>query len=154
DTDRVFLVPVHDGEYAKVGTVATVGERIRVPGGGRVVTLEGVHRGTAGAASTGPDGRLYVEVEEHPDVEPPRIKTAELEREYRAIVEEILEVRDADPRISAFVRSITETGALADTAAYAPDISFAQKVELLEAMDVVERLELATQFQRERLAEL
>jgi ATP-dependent Lon protease len=154
EADRVFLVPVHEGEYARVGTVARVGEHARMPGGGRVVNLEGVVRGIAGAASNGADGRLYVEVEEHPDVEPPRIKTAELEREYRAIVEEILELREADPRISAFVRSITETGALADTCAYAPDISFAQKVELLEAIDVVARLELAIRLQRERLAEL
>jgi ATP-dependent Lon protease len=154
DAERVFLVPVHEGEYATVGTVAEVGERIRIPGGGHAVTLEGLHRGTAGAARTGADGRLYVEVDEHPDEEPPRVKTAELEREYRAIVEEILELVEADSRISAFVRSITETGTLADTVAYAPDISFAQKVELLEAVDVVERLELATRFQRERLAEL
>ncbi|HEY3181318.1 MAG TPA: AAA family ATPase, partial [Gaiellaceae bacterium] len=154
DADRAFLVPVHEGEYAKVGTVAAVGERIRIPGGGRAVTLEGLHRGTAGAAHTGADGRLYVEVEEHPDEEPARIKTAELEREYRAIVEEILELVEADSRISAFVRSITEIGTLADTVAYAPDISFAQKIELLEAVDVIERLELATRFQRERLAEL
>jgi ATP-dependent Lon protease len=154
DADRAFLVPVHEGEYAKVGTVAAVGERIRIPGGGRAVTIEGLHRGTAGAAHTGADGRLYVEVEEHPDEEPARIKTAELEREYRAIVEEILELVEADSRISAFVRSITEIGTLADTVAYAPDISFAQKIELLEAVDVIERLELATRFQRERLAEL
>ena len=40
----------------------------------------------------------------------------------------------------AFVRSITEPGALADTAGYSPDLTFAQKVELLETLDVVERL--------------
>ncbi len=154
DAERVLLVPMHEGEYAAVGTVAAVGERIRIPGGGRAVTLEGLHRGIAGAAHTGADGRLYVEVDERPDEEPPRVKTAELEREYRAIVEEILELRDADSRISAFVRSITEMGALADTCAYAPDITFEQKVELLQAVDVVERLELATRLQRERLAEL
>jgi ATP-dependent Lon protease len=154
DAERVLLVPVHDGEYASVGTVAAVGERVRIPGGGRAVTLEGLHRGIAGAAHTAADGRLHVEVDERPDVEPPRARTAELEREYRAIVEEILELRDADSRISAFVRSITETGTLADTCAYAPDITFAQKVELLEAVDVVERLELAIRLQRDRLAEL
>src|SRR5438034_8848837 len=58
--------------------------------------------------------------------------------EYRAVVEEILELRDADERISAFLRSISDAGALADTCAYAPDISFAQRVELLEKVDVVE----------------
>ena len=60
------------------------------------------------------------------------MKTRELETEYRAVVEEILELRGDDGRISAFVRSITEPGALADTAGYSPDLSFAQKVELLD----------------------
>ena len=78
----------------------------------------------------------------------------ELETEYRAVVEEILELRGDDGRISAFVRSITEPGALADTAGYSPDLTFAQKVELLETLDVRERLELSTRFQRERLAEM
>jgi ATP-dependent Lon protease len=154
DAERVFLVPVHDGSYADVGTVAEVADRVRLPGGGEAVTLGGLHRGVAGAAQTGADGRLRVEVEERPDENPPRVETAELEREYRAIVEEILELRDADPRIHAFVRSITEAGALADTSAYAPDISFADKVRLLESVDVKARLELALGLQRERLAEL
>jgi ATP-dependent Lon protease len=154
DADRVFLVPVHEGEYASVGTVAEVSGALRLPGGGSAVTFNGLHRGVAGAAHTGADGRLRVEVEERPDEEPPRVQTAELEREYRAIVEEILELRDADPRISEFVRAITSAGALADTSAYAPDISFADKVKLLETVDVVERLELSLHLQRERLAEL
>jgi len=42
--ERVLLVPRHNGEYAKVGTVATVTDTIRLPGGGRVVTLESLHR--------------------------------------------------------------------------------------------------------------
>src|SRR5206468_10157276 len=70
------------------------------------------------------------------------------------VVEEILEVREADPRIGAFVRSIASAGALADTAAYSPEIGFPEKVELLETVDVVARLELAVRLQRERLAEL
>src|SRR5437868_2953978 len=154
DDERVFLVPVHEGEYARVGTVAEVTGIMRLPGGGSAVTVSGLHRGIAGAAHTGPDGRLRVEVDERPDEEPPRVQTAELEREYRAVVEEILDLRDADSRIHDFVRSITGAGALADTAAYAPDISFAEKIELLAKVDVVERLELAVKLQRERLAEL
>ena len=93
DEERVFLVPRHEGEYAKVGTVAEVGETIRLPGGGRAVSLSGLHRGLAGAAQTDPQGHLRVEVEERPDEEPPGAKTRELEREYRATVEEILELR-------------------------------------------------------------
>jgi ATP-dependent Lon protease len=154
EAERVFLVPVHEGEYASVGTVAEVSETMRLPGGGNAVTLSGLHRGVAGAASTGPDGRLRVEVTEHIDEEPPRVQTAELEREYRAVVEEILELRDADPRIREFVRAISGAGALADTSAYAPDISFADKVELLETIDIVERLKLSLRLQHERLAEL
>jgi ATP-dependent Lon protease len=154
DEQRVLLVPVHEGEFAGVGTVAEVTGALRLPGGGHAVTLNGLHRGIAGAASTGADGRLRVEVEERPDENPPRVKTAELEREYRAVVEEILELRDADPRIRDFLRAVSDAGALADTTGYAPDVSFAQKVELLEAVDVVERLDLAVRLQRERLAEL
>jgi ATP-dependent Lon protease len=154
DEERVLLVPRHEGDYAKVGTVAEVAERVRLPGGGSAVTLVGLHRGTAGSAHSDGQGRLRVEVEEHPDVEPPGVKTRDLEREYRAVVEEILELRGDDGRISSFVRSIREVGALADTAGYAPEASFEQRIELLEAVDVVERLQLALRLQRERLAEL
>src|SRR5206468_11759263 len=154
DEDRVLLVPKHEGEYANVGLVADVEDRVRLRGGARAVTLNGLHRAVIGAANTDPQGRLRVEVEERPDENPPPVKTRELEREYRAVVEEILELREADERISAFLRAITDAGTLADTCAYSPDITFAQRVELLEKVDVVERLELALALQRERLAEL
>jgi ATP-dependent Lon protease len=155
DEDRVFLVPRHGNEFAKVGTVAAVEDRVRLPGGARAVALSGLYRGIAGAARTDGRGRLRVDVEERPDDEAPvdgRIR--ELEREYRAIVEEILELRGDDGRIAAFVRSITEPGALADTIGYAPDFTFDQKVRVLEAVDLRERLELAVELQRERLAEM
>ncbi len=155
DEERVLLVPRHENEFASVGTVAEVGEQVRLPAGVRAVALSGLHRGIAGAASTDARGRLRVEVEERPDDDQPvdgRIK--ELEREYRAVVEEILDLRGDDGRIAAFVRSITEPGALADTVGYAPDFTFEQKVSVLEAVDLRERLELAVRLQRERLAEL
>jgi ATP-dependent Lon protease len=152
--EQVLLVPRHDNDYAGVGTVARVTDRVRLPGGGRAVALEGLHRGVAGAAETDARGRLRVQVEERPDPEESDGRLRELETEYRAVVEEILELRGDDGRISAFVRSITAPGALADTAGYAPDLSFEQKVRLLETLDVRERLELATGFQRERLAEM
>ena len=151
DDDRVLLVPKHEGEYAKVGTVAEVTDRVRLPGGARAVALNGLHRGVAGAAETDPRGRLLVEVEETPDDVPAGPRVRELETEYRAVVEEILELRGDDGRVAAFVRSISEPGALADTSGYSPDLTFEQKVELLEAVDVTERLELALRFQRERL---
>src|SRR5262249_17555044 len=151
---RVLLVPRHEGVYATVGTVAEVVESGRLPGGASVVTLTGLHRAQLGAAETSSGGRLYVEVDERPDETPAPVKTRQLQTEYRAIVEELLELRDADPRIREFLRSVVEPGALADTCAYAPDLTFEQRFELLETIDVVERLALAVRLQRERLAEL
>jgi ATP-dependent Lon protease len=152
--ERVVLVPRKGDEFAPVGTVAEVAEHIRLPGGGRAVALEGQYRGRIGAAQTGPDGNLRVEVEPHPDDQPVDGKTRELEREYRAVVEELLELRGDDGRIAAFLRSIQEPGALADTAGYSPDLTYDQKVELLEILDVTERLRRSLELQRERLAEL
>ncbi|MGH2839982.1 MAG: endopeptidase La [Solirubrobacteraceae bacterium] len=152
--DRVLLVPRHEGDYAKVGTIAKVADTIRLPGGGRGVALEGVARGVIGAAETDSEGRLRVEATEQPDSHPVDGRTRELEREYRAVVEEILVERGADERVGAFLRSVNEPGALADTAGYSPDLNFEQKVRLLETLDVTERLALAVEFQRERLTEL
>ena len=154
DDDRVLLVPKHDNVFAKVGTVAEITEKVRLPGGARAVALNGLHRGVAGAAHSDAGGDLRVDVEEHEDEEPVDKRARELEREYRAVVDEILEIRGDDGRIKAFVRSVTEPGPLADTSGYSPDISFENKVQLLETLDVTERLELALSFQRERLAEM
>ena len=152
DEERVLLVPKHEGEYAAIGTVARVTDRVRLPGGATAVALEGLHRGLAGAAETDTRGRLFVEVEERHDSDRADERIRALETEYRAVVEEILELRGDDGRIQAFLRSIGEPGALADTSGYSPDLSFDQKVELLETIDVTERLELALSFQRERLS--
>src|SRR6201994_2392049 len=154
DEERVLLVPRHEQEFAAIGTVAEVSNRVRLPGGGRAYELQGLHRGVAGAAPTLPDGRLFVEVEERPDDVPVDGKTRNLEREYRAVVEELLELRGDDGRVAGFMRSISEPGTLADTSGYSPDLTYDQKVKLLQTLDVTERLELALGYQRERLAEL
>src|SRR4051812_50084932 len=93
DEDRVLLVPRHDGEVAKAGTIAEVVDHVRLPGGGRAVELMGLHRGIAGAAQTGLRGELRVDVEERLDEVPVDGHTRNLEREYRAVVEELLELR-------------------------------------------------------------
>jgi ATP-dependent Lon protease len=154
-TDKyVFLMPRHGNTYAKVGVVAEVKERVQLPGRGVAVSLMGLHRGVPGAAQTDADGRLRVNVEERQDVIPPPTATRQLEQEYRAVVEEILELRGDDGRLSGFVRSITDPGALADTSGYSPDLTFEQKIELLETLDVADRLTLALRLQQERLTEL
>jgi len=166
DEERVLIVPREGEDFASVGTVAEVADHVRLPGGGHAVALAGLHRGVAGAAHTDASGNLRVEVTPHPDdpagsgtdagsgARPLDGKTRDLEREYRAVVEEILELRGDDGRVSAFLRSISEPGPLADTAGYSPDLSYEQKVELLETLEVTERLEKSLAFQRERLAEM
>ncbi len=152
--ERVLLVPRHEGEYAGVGTIARVTQRVRLPGGAHGAVLSGETRAVAGAAHTDGAGRLRVEVTEHPDDVPVDGRTRELEREYRATIEEILELRGDDGRVSTWLRAISEPGALADTSGYAPDLTFEQKLSLLQTIDVTDRLELALSLQRERLAEL
>ena len=152
--ERVLLVPRHESRFATVGTIARVTDEVRLPGGARAVSLSGMSRGVAGAAHTDAAGRLRVEVEEREDPTPVDGRTRQLEREYRAVLEEILDLPGDDGRVAAFLRAITEPGTLADSSGYSPDLTFEQKVELLETLDVTERLELALRFQRERLTEL
>ena len=154
EDERVVLVPRHENEFLEVGTIAEVSEQLRLPGGGRAVALSGEHRALIGAAQTGPEGELRVEVDERPDDVPVDKRTRELEREYRAVVEEILELRGDDGRIAAFLRAIVEPGPLADSAGYSPNLTYEQKVELLRTLDVSDRLELSVKLQRDSLAEL
>ena len=154
DEERVFLLPRSDGEFGRVGVVAEVIERGRSRGGRQVATVLGLHRGLAGAAQAGDGEALRVDVQEAHDGHPADEHTHELEREYRAVVEEILELRGDDGRVAAFLRSVEEPGALADTAGLSPDLTGDQKLRLLEELDVGARLQLAVDFQRERLAEL
>ncbi|MGN6202875.1 MAG: endopeptidase La [Solirubrobacterales bacterium] len=155
EEERVFLIPRRDGEYGRVGVVAEVIETGLSRRGRPVATVLGLHRALiAGSAQQGADGELRVKVQEVRDGHPDDEHTRELAREYRAVVEEILELRGDDGRIAAFLRSVEEPGALADTSGLSPDISNEGKLRLLETIDVTGRLELAVELQRERLAEL
>ena len=156
DEDQVFLLPRREGEFARVGVIADVVERGSSPRGETVATVVGLRRGLAGIAHPDehdPDA-LRIEVQEIHDGHPDDEHTRELVREYRAIVEEILELRNADSRIVSFLRNVTEPGELADTSGLSPDLSFDQKFELLDTLNVTARLEKAVEFQRERLTEL
>jgi ATP-dependent Lon protease len=152
--ERVVLVPRHDQDFAEIGVVATVTDRVKLPGGGKAISVDAEHRALIGAAQTGSDGDLFVEVDERPDDVPNDEQIRKLQREYRAVVEEILEVRGADHRIAEWLRAISEPGALADSCGYSPDLDYASRLSLLRTIDVTERLELAVKLQRERLAEL
>src|SRR5436190_1566285 len=83
---------------------------------------------------------LPIDVQELHDGNPADDRTHDLMTEYRAVVEEILELRGADERIASFLRGIEEPGPLADTAGYSPDLTTEQKLRLLETLDVTARL--------------
>ena len=118
--EQVLLVPRHDGHFAAVGTVADVTGRTRMPNGVTAVQLTGVHRGKAGTGSADGAG-LRVEVTAHPDAVERDGRIRELETTYRAVVEEVLELRGDDGRGTGLLRAIDEPGALADTVGWAPE---------------------------------
>ena len=124
---RVLLVPRQGSGFARVGVVAELSNRVRLSGHDAAVGIVGLHRGIPGAADTDHEGVLRVSVDERPDVAPPAHLTRDLEREYRAVVEEILELKGDDGRISAFLRSITSAGALADTSGYSPELNMGRR---------------------------
>ena len=153
DEERVLLVPKHDDEYAKVGTVAEVTDRIRLPGGGRAVALNGLHRGIAGAAASDSQGRLFVEVEERPDAgvrrRPHPRARARVPRASSRRSSSCAATTAASPRSSARSPSRARSPTRPATRPTSPS---SRRCSLLETVDVRERLELALELQRERLA--
>src|SRR6185503_4118819 len=73
---RVLLIPRRGSGYAKVGVVAEVTGRVAL-GGSSVASFMPLHRGVPGAAQTGRDGILRVEVDERPDRTPAPTLTRE-----------------------------------------------------------------------------
>ena len=150
---RIVLVPRIDGRFASFGAVATVVGEVNLPDGTRGVAVEAAHRAELGPAATGPEAGLRLSVRELPDPEDPGAEAHELAREYRALVEEVAELRGDGARVAHFLSSIRHPGQLADTAGYAPEIPLERKLELLETVDVIARLRVAIEAQRERLAD-
>jgi len=149
---QLLLVPRVDGGYAKVGTLAQIENSGDLPGGGRGVVVRGLSRAVIGAGLPTAGRALWVNAD--PVVEPPPSeRDIELAREYRAVVESILEQRGGG-RIAGALREISEPGQIADTAGYWPDLTMEQRVQLLETVDVTERLELVLGWAREALAEM
>jgi ATP-dependent Lon protease len=150
---RVVLVPKVDGRFARIGVVAQLESApAMLPGGNRGVTLRALHRAELGRADAS-GGALRIDCVETPDPTETDEQMAERMRSYRAVIESILELRGRQ-QIIAFLRSIDAPGELADSAGFSPDLSFRQKLELLETTDVAERLEKATAWARDTLAEI
>lgn len=148
----VLLVPRLEGRFATVGTVASLGESGSLPDGSDVQIVKGEHRGRLGVGQADVGGALFVQAQPVRDPDPASEEAQRLGREYRALLENLLEARDAR-QVVQFLRTARTPGHLADLAGYSPDLSLAQKLQVLETIDLEERLRLLIGWTREILAE-
>src|ERR1700722_7234393 len=86
---RLLLVPHIEGRYASVGVIAEVMEEGALPGGLQAVAIRGDRRATIGTGVPGTGDALWVEAEALDEGETTEA-IAELAREYRAVLENIL----------------------------------------------------------------
>ena len=102
---RVVIATRRNGVFAKIGVVAELdGQPAMLPGGVYGATIRALHRAELGRARR-VGGALRIEVTDTPTRPRSASDAHELAREYRAVVEAILEAR-GDPRVAAFLRAI------------------------------------------------
>jgi ATP-dependent Lon protease len=150
---ELLLVPRIDSHYSKIGTVAKVEDIGRLRSGLEALVIRGLFRAVVGTGVAGTGETTWVQFEPRPDPEDVSERGRELAREYRAVLESIVEARGV-PEVADFLRGITDPGQIADTAGYSPDLTLEQKVEILETLDVEQRLEKALDWAKEVLAEV
>ncbi len=149
---KLLLVPRVDNRFSSVGTIAQIENSGELPNGTLALVVRGVARARVGSGQTGLHGALHVNAEPIEE-SAPTARARELAREYRAVIETVLEHRGAG-RLVDVLAGVDDPGQLADTAAYSPDLTMEQRVQLLETTDVEARLELALTWGREVLADL
>ena len=106
---ELVVVPRVDGRYASVGVIAEVLEIGQLPGGPRAVVVSGRARARLGIAVHGGGDALLVQAEPVEE-EPESDAVAELAREYRAVLENILLIRGARG-MAERLRQVTGAGA-------------------------------------------
>jgi ATP-dependent Lon protease len=148
----VLLVPRVEGTYARIGTVARLEDSRKLPNGIEVAVLQGLYRATVGSAAAGTGPALRVLAQPADDLNPLTEKAHVLAREYKALIENLLELRGAS-EVVQMVHGIDKPSQLADLSGYSPDLSLERKVEVLEALDVEARLQKLIGWTREILAE-
>ena len=147
----ILLVPRIDGQFRSIGTVASVQESGKLPNGTDVTIVRGEYRARLGSGQADVGGALWVQAEPIRDPDPTEQEQA-LAREYRAMLENLVESRGA-PGVVQFIRAARTPGQLADLAGYSPDLTIDQKVQVLETLDVEERLRTLVGWTRDILAE-
>jgi ATP-dependent Lon protease len=147
----LLLIPMVDGEYASVGTIAEI-QKVSDRGGVSAI-ISGTARASVGAGSTDTNDVLWVEAE--PVSEPSEHSEATIARaaELRAVLEEILEQRGVRG-LTDQILATDDPGNLADLLVYSPDLEPEEKVQLLEALDVDNRIEMALGWMNEILARM
>ncbi|HEV2013700.1 MAG TPA: endopeptidase La [Candidatus Dormibacteraeota bacterium] len=148
----VLLVPRVAGRYAAIGTVAKLEDSRKLPNGIEVAILQGLHRASVGSAAAGTGPALRVLAQPAADVNPLSETSHVLAREYKALIENLLELRGAD-QVVQMIHGIDRPSQLADLSGYSPDLSLERKVEILETLDVELRLQKLIAWTREILAE-
>jgi ATP-dependent Lon protease len=152
DDALLLLVPKVDGTYARVGTVAKIEELGQTRGGVEALVIRGISRAVVGVGVPGTGEAVWVQADPVDEPEP-SARARQLAREYRAVIENIVEARGV-PQVAEFLRGIDDPGQIADTSGYSPDLSFERKVEVLETVDVEARLEVVTGWAKDTLAEI
>ncbi len=150
---ELLLVPRIGSSYAKIGTVAKVEDVGRLRSGLEALVIRGLVRAVVGTGVAGTGETTWVQFEPRPDPEFSSERARELSREYKAVLENIVEARGV-PEVADFLRGLSDPGQVADTAGYSPDLSIERKVEVLETLDVEQRLEKVLDWAKDVLAEL
>src|SRR6266851_3509797 len=148
----LLLVPRVEGRYATLGTVARVEDSRKLANLIEITVLQGQYRASVGSGAGGTGPALRVMAQPVADVNPLTEQAHVQAREYKALIENLLELRGAADAIQ-MVRSIDRPSQLADLSGYSPDLSLERKVEVLETLDVEARLQKLIGWTREILAD-
>jgi ATP-dependent Lon protease len=135
----ILLVPRIEGKFGAIGTVGRLGESAELPTGAEAFIIRGEYRARLGSGQADIGGALWVKADPILDPEPPTERSVELSREYRALLENLVESRGV-PQVVQFLRAAKTPGHLADLAGYSPDLTIEQKLQVLETADLEERL--------------
>jgi ATP-dependent Lon protease len=148
----ILLVPRIDGKFGTIGTAGRLGESADLPTGAEAFMIRGEYRARLGGGQADIGGALWVQADPIVDPEPPTELSLELAREYRAMLENLVESRGV-PQVVQFLRAAKTPSHLADLAGYSPDLSTEQKLEVLETIDLEQRLTLLIKWTKSILAD-
>src|SRR5437588_5700008 len=115
----ILLVPRIEGKFGAIGTAARLGESAELPTGAEAFMIRGEYRARLGSGQADIGGALWVKADPILDPEPPPEKSLELSREYRALLEHLVESRGV-PQVVQFLRAARTPGPMAGVAGYSP----------------------------------